>query len=86
MAWKKAKNNQPAVGKAVLGGEAGEQVWRDAEGDLIFATSPDDFPKPVVPTTFMGIPAAAPPEGSMHSLLLKVAADVAAIKHGLGIV
>lgn len=87
MAWKKAKDNKPAVGKPKVVGtvDAGDQRWTDDDGDTVYATSPDDYPKPVVQTDFMGIPRVQPTEGSIHSLLQRVAADVAAIKSRLGI-
>lgn len=87
MSWKKANNNQPAVGTPKLVGtvDAGDQRYVDDDGDTIYATSPSDYPQPVAQTTFMNIPTAPPAEGSTHSLLLKISADVAAIKNRLGI-
>ena len=84
MAWRKAKDNSPAVGQPVLtGGE--EQIWRDSDGDVVFASSPNDFPQAAPQASFMGIPVAQPTEGSTHSILLKIASDIAAIKSRLGI-
>lgn len=87
MAWKKAKDNKPAVGTPKVVGtlSAGDQRWTDDDGDTVYATSPEDYPKPVVQTTFMGIPTPQPTEGSIHSLLLRISADVAAIKNRMGI-
>jgi len=86
MAWRKANN--PTVlanGTPRLTGEAGEQVWKDDDNDVVFPSSAADFPKAVEQTTFMGIPVTQPAEGSIHSLLLKISADVAAIKNRLQI-
>lgn len=85
MAWKKAKNNAAAVGTPILVGEHPDQHYIDGEGDTVFATSPEDFPKPVPQTSFMGIPTVPPAEGSLHSLLVKVANGVDAIKNHFGI-
>ena len=83
MAWKKANTHQPANGTPRLVGEPGEQRWIDVDGDTLYATSPDDYPKAVTQTNFLGTSSAAPAEGSTHSLLVKIASDVAAIKSHL---
>jgi hypothetical protein len=87
MAWRKAFNNQPAVGTPKLIGTAdgGDQRYVDDDGDTVYATSASDFPVPMPQTTFMGIPVQQPSEGSTHALLIKIASDIAAIKSRLQI-
>ena len=82
--WKRTADNTPAVPPVHLT-DMENQTYSDSTGAQVYATSPSDFPKPVEQPSFMGIPSAPPSEGSTHSLLLKISADVAAIKNRLGI-
>jgi len=80
MAWFKNRNDVSARLPVKLTGEAGSAYWIDQDGDRVNATSPYDYPNPVVEGA-SPFPQGKVPEG--EATIQKVFDEVKSLRQAL---